>query len=244
MSKLKCSDCVHLGEVRITYSWYSNDDEHELSFYVEIYFLFSFLVTDIDNNGFLDQNDFECMALRACIIEGKGDCNPAKLSEFQHIMRSLWDEISDLADFDKVWKFYKNILSDLRIRIRHAWMSFNFLFFQIWIQDGRISNDEFKEAVQKTCVGKKYDEFPQVSVFRVVFYVKYYLTMWLQAMKAFIEANFKMIDIDGDGIVGAKEFRYNCITRIAVENIQVVDDAFNKLLDVSFRKHLSKLNWN
>lgn len=51
-------------------------------------------------------------------------------------------------------------------------------------------------------------------------------------MKAFIEANFNMIDFDGDGVIGAKEFRYNCITRIAVENIQVVDDAFNKLLDV------------
>lgn len=57
---------------------------------------------DIDNNGFLDLNDFECMAVRACIIEGKGDFSPAKLSEFQHIMRSLWDEISDLADIDKV----------------------------------------------------------------------------------------------------------------------------------------------
>lgn len=53
-------------------------------------------------------------------------------------------------------------------------------------------------------------------------------------MKAFIEANFKMMDIDSDGIVGAKEYRYNCITRIAVENIQIVDDAFNKLLDVNF----------
>lgn len=42
------------------------------------------------------------MALRACIIEGKGDCNPSKLSEYQHIMRSLWDEISDIADLDKV----------------------------------------------------------------------------------------------------------------------------------------------
>lgn len=52
-------------------------------------------------------------------------------------------------------------------------------------------------------------------------------------MKAFIEANFKMMDIDSDGIIGAKEFRYNCITRIAVESIQVVDDAFNKLLDVN-----------
>jgi len=77
---------------------------------------------DIDNNGFLDSNDFECMALRACIIEGRGDCNPAKLAEYQHIMRSLWDEISDLADFDK---------------------------------DGKISTEEFKQAVQKTCIGKK-----------------------------------------------------------------------------------------
>lgn len=42
------------------------------------------------------------MAVRACVIEGKGDCTPSKLAEYQHIMRSLWDEISDLADFDKV----------------------------------------------------------------------------------------------------------------------------------------------
>ena len=55
----------------------------------------------------------------------------------------------------------------------------------------------------------------------------------LQAMKAFIEANFKMIDIDNDGVVGTKEFRYNCITRVAVDNIQTVDDAFDKLLDVN-----------
>lgn len=55
----------------------------------------------------------------------------------------------------------------------------------------------------------------------------------VKAMKAFIEANFKMIDIDNDGIIGAKEYRYNCITRIAIEDIQVVDDAFDKLLDVN-----------
>lgn len=61
-----------------------------------------FARTDIDNNGFLDQSDFDCMALRACVIEGKGECNPAKLQEYRHIMRSLWEEISDLADFDKV----------------------------------------------------------------------------------------------------------------------------------------------
>lgn len=45
------------------------------------------------------------MAVRACVIEGKGECNPVKLGEYQHIMRSLWDEISDLADFDKVILF-------------------------------------------------------------------------------------------------------------------------------------------
>lgn len=55
-------------------------------------------------------------------------------------------------------------------------------------------------------------------------------------MKAFIEANFKMIDIDNDGVIGAKEYRYNCITRIAVDNIQVVDEAFDKLLDVSINR--------
>merc|ERR1712107_754848 len=28
---------------------------------------------DIDNNGFLDKNDFECLAVRNTVIEGKGD---------------------------------------------------------------------------------------------------------------------------------------------------------------------------
>ncbi len=63
-------------------------------------------IQDIDNNGQLDQKDFECMAVRACVIEGKGECSPVKLGEYQHIMRSLWDEISDLADFDKVKSFH------------------------------------------------------------------------------------------------------------------------------------------
>lgn len=139
---------------------------------------------DIDNNGQLDQKDFECMAVRACVIEGKGVCNPAKLSEYQHIMRSLWEEISDLADFDK---------------------------------DGRISVEEFKQAVKNTCMGKKYEEFPQ-------------------AMKAFIETNFKMIDINGDGVVAKPEFVVNCITRIAVDNVKVVEDAFESLLNDDDRR--------
>lgn len=66
-------------------------------------FVYYLSPVDIDNNGFLDSNDFECMAVRACIIEGKGEFNPSRLAEYRHIMHSLWDEISDLADFDKVW---------------------------------------------------------------------------------------------------------------------------------------------
>lgn len=51
------------------------------------------------------------MAVRACVIEGKGECNPTKLAEYQHIMRSLWEEISDIADFDKVSLIFANILN-------------------------------------------------------------------------------------------------------------------------------------
>ncbi|XP_055376365.1 sarcoplasmic calcium-binding protein, alpha chain isoform X2 [Condylostylus longicornis] len=139
---------------------------------------------DIDNNGFLDQKDFECMAVRACVIEGKGDCSASRLSQYQHVMRSLWDEISELADFDK---------------------------------DGKITTEEFKDAVKRTCMGKKYDEFPQ-------------------AMKAFIEATFKMIDLNGDGVLSNEEFRYNCITRIVVDDVTSIDEAYKNLLNDDDRK--------
>lgn len=134
---------------------------------------------DIDNNGFLDANDFQCMAVRACIIEGKGDCSETRLATYKNLMKNLWEEISALADFDK---------------------------------DGKITTDEFKQAVKKTCVGKKYAEFPQ-------------------AMKAFIDANFKLMDINSDGVLGIEEFRYNCITRMAVDEITSIDEAFNQLLN-------------
>ncbi|XP_067620856.1 sarcoplasmic calcium-binding protein, alpha chain [Eurosta solidaginis] len=137
---------------------------------------------DIDNNGYLDSNDFQCMALRACVVEGKGDCS--RIAEYQKVMKNLWDEISEIADDDK---------------------------------DGKISNGEFKDAVRKTCVGKKYEEFPK-------------------AMKAFIEANFKILDIDSDGVVGINEFRYNCITRIPTDDIAPIDKAFESLLNDEDKK--------
>lgn len=77
-----------------------------------------------------------------------------------------------------------------------------------------ISVDEFKQAVKNSCVGKKYAEFPQ-------------------AMKAFIESNFRMIDINDDGVMGVEEYRYDCVQRMVIEEIKIIDDAFNSLLNVS-----------
>lgn len=52
-------------------------------------------------------------------------------------------------------------------------------------------------------------------------------------MKAFIESNFKILDINSDGIVGIEEYRYNCITRMAIEDVAPIDKAFESLLNVS-----------
>jgi hypothetical protein len=42
------------------------------------------------------------MALRMTLMEGKGDFNHNRYQENLHITLSLWEEIADLADFDKV----------------------------------------------------------------------------------------------------------------------------------------------
>ncbi|XP_053611080.1 sarcoplasmic calcium-binding protein, alpha chain isoform X1 [Plodia interpunctella] len=143
---------------------------------------------DIDNNGYLDAHDFQCLALRSCVLEGKGDCSAARLQKYQHIMLSLWEEITQLADFDKVPDY-----------------------------DGMITVEEFKQAVKNSCLGKRYDDFPQ-------------------AMKAFIESNFRMIDINADGVIGVEEYRYDCVQRMVLEDIKVIDDAFDSLLNDDDRR--------
>lgn len=52
-------------------------------------------------------------------------------------------------------------------------------------------------------------------------------------MKAFIETTFRMIDIDGDGLVGQPEFTLNCIARIAVDDVKLIQNAYQSLLNVS-----------
>lgn len=84
-----------------------------------------------------------------------------------------------------------------------------------------ISVDEFKTAVKNSCVGKKYADFPQ-------------------AMKAFIESNFRTIDINDDGVMGVEEYRYDCVQRMVIEDIKIIDDAFTSLMNVSNSLVLTK----
>jgi len=56
---------------------------------------------DIDGNGSLDKNDFECLAVRNTVIEGKGEWNDATFKKNQEVMANLWNEIAELADFNK-----------------------------------------------------------------------------------------------------------------------------------------------
>merc|ERR1712041_4547 len=57
---------------------------------------------DYDGNGVLDRNDFECLAVRNTIMEGKGTWDTDKYTKNKDVMINLWNEISDIADFDKV----------------------------------------------------------------------------------------------------------------------------------------------
>jgi len=56
---------------------------------------------DIDNNGVLDKSDFECLAVRNTVIEGKGEWSADIFKKNQEIMANLWNEIAELADFNK-----------------------------------------------------------------------------------------------------------------------------------------------
>merc|ERR1712212_870691 len=56
---------------------------------------------DIDNNGLLDKNDFECLAVRVTLIEARGEFPAEKFAENKKVMASLRNEIAELADFDK-----------------------------------------------------------------------------------------------------------------------------------------------
>merc|ERR1711962_573046 len=80
---------THTKGIRMAYSW-----DNRVKYVVRYMY-------DIDNNGFLDKNDFECLALRNTLIESHGDFPDATYENNRKIMQNLWNEISELADFNK-----------------------------------------------------------------------------------------------------------------------------------------------
>ncbi|KAB1688473.1 hypothetical protein FNE60_29815 [Klebsiella pneumoniae] len=58
-------------------------------------------IYDVDNNGFLDKNDFEAMAFRSTVLEGKGTIDAAKHAANVKLYNDLWNKIAELCDFDK-----------------------------------------------------------------------------------------------------------------------------------------------
>jgi Ca2+-binding EF-hand superfamily protein len=56
---------------------------------------------DTDNNGYLDQLDFENLALRNTILETRGEYKKEAHEANRKVMGNLWKQFAELADFDK-----------------------------------------------------------------------------------------------------------------------------------------------
>jgi len=135
--------------------------------------LWSIIITDIDNNGWLDKHDFECMALRMTLIEGKGEFNCNRYQENLHIMLSLWEEITDLADFDKVrstflFFLFHSLLSVAMCRTNYARRSRISVLWEvrIFITRRRKKNDWDKDFLIKLPVERTILSFVRL-VFRM-----------------------------------------------------------------------------
>ncbi|KAF0314153.1 Sarcoplasmic calcium-binding protein 1 [Amphibalanus amphitrite] len=141
---------------------------------------------DIDNNGYLDKNDFECLAVRTSVIESKGEVKPEKYEQNRKVMRNLWNEIADLADFNKDGQVS---VEEFKSAVKNACVGKPFDAFPGalkafisshfgTVDDGQVSVEEFKCAIKDTCLNKEYDELPD-------------------ALRAFIGSLFSTVDVNG-----------------------------------------------
>ena len=101
---------------------------------------------DLDNNGFLNKNDFDCLAVKFTVMEGRGEWTEKSFTQYSMIMSDLWDQIADIADLNKVRK----------IKIECQQLFFTFLSFK----DGAVTVEEFQTSVKNVCQGKEYDDLP------------------------------------------------------------------------------------
>ena len=44
---------------------------------------------DLDNNGFLNKNDFDCLAVKFTVMEGRGEWTEKSFTQYSMIMRSI-----------------------------------------------------------------------------------------------------------------------------------------------------------
>merc|ERR1711915_617527 len=79
-------------------------------------------------------------------------------------------------------------------------------------KNGEVDTEEFMVGVETACKGKTWEDLPE-------------------AFKFFIEAQFRTIDVDGDGSIGLEEFRYDCVSRMAYSSVEVLDAAFKKVVE-------------
>jgi len=134
---------------------------------------------DLDNNGYLNKNDFDCLAVKFTVMEGRGEWSEKSFTRYSMIMCDLWDQISEIADLNK---------------------------------DGAVTIEEFQTSLKNVCQGKEYDDLPS-------------------SFKQWIVAMFNTIDTDGDGFIGLDEYRYDCVNRQAVTQLQDLDKAFKKIAE-------------
>ena len=83
---------------------------------------------DLDGNGYLNKNDFDCLAVKFTVMEGRGEWSDKRwrftshlffmqckisdnklfsFSRYSMIMSDLWDQIAEIADLNKASKICK-----------------------------------------------------------------------------------------------------------------------------------------